>query len=497
MNILSLLISAIRLTRTFLIVAWLLLAAFPLRGDVTVSLPFNVELEEVGLPPGAPRLQSFCVGRSRGLWLFVAGRSSGIHTFEDNVNNFPPTEANRTAYVLEAASGKVLGFLDLAVLGPDLADPLSATNAQSLQIGTDLIIVGGYGLDSQARAMVTFDTVIRFNVDEVIKAVLKPAQPAELRKLFRKNHDERLKVAGGELKQLGSALALVFGHRFDGMYSINLRDYNRRGGMQQRYTQKVKVFGLNDDLSVDKLQLYGPFDSALPFNRRDLIVADMIRPDGTAALTVYGGVFLAQQEPAAHLNPVDIDLLPERDPLVDSMPGQEPALRMAVDKSFQQALSHYDCASFSVFDGSAKTMYTTLFGGISQFHYDAAAKKLIRDPVDLNKGIDGLPFIDTVSCIVRSPKGSTQYILPKAMPGLMGTEARFIPAPDVPRFANGVAKFGELKDRTVVGWIYGGIVARRPYPARKTYASAQLFRVYVTPGPMPVIPAPPIPVSGH
>lgn len=450
------------------------------------SLPFSVNLEEVPLEGAVPGLHSFSVGVSGDRYLLIGGRTGGLHTFRNGVNNFPARHENRVAYVLSlpANSAKVLGSLDLARLGPDLCDPLSATNPQAHQVGDRLYIVGGYGRDSRTGEMTTFDAVTRVEISKMIDAILRAeADPARLKELVAQGHDPRLKVAGGALRRMGDRFHLIFGHTFDGAYTASLADYNRHGGMQQKYTEKVRVFELGDDLQVQGLKEVGPFSSDLPFNRRDLNVVPMIRPDGSQGLTAFGGVFMAGRV-AAQLSAVDIDPRPGADPTVAVAPG-----------GFKQALNHYDCPVLPLYDGTSGTMYATFFGGISQFHYDEDTGKLVRDPVDLDKGLDGLPFIDTITTIARGPDGpAVQSILPIRMPGLMGASAALLPIGSVPAYANGVVRLGELRGLTPVGYLFGGIASTAPYSVNgETFASAKLFRIWVSSTPTRVIPAPPLP----
>jgi ketosteroid isomerase-like protein len=166
-------------------------------------------------------------------------------------------------------------------------------------------------------------------------------------------------------------------------------------------------------------------------------------------------------------------------------------------KTFAQALNHYDCARIAVFDPADKSLTAVLLGGISQYYYDWKSGTLIRDQVDLDRGIDGLPFIDTVSVVRRDAVGGyMQFIWPVPLPRLMGAEAVFVPAPGAKPFPNGVLDLKNLKGRTLAGYVYGGIEATRPYsalPGASTAASGRLFRIWITPGLAKVLPMPPLP----
>jgi hypothetical protein len=294
------------------------------------------------------------------------------------------------------------------------------------------------------------------------------------------------------LRWLGDRFLLVFGHRFDGAYSVSLAAYNRQGNQQQKYTDRVGVFVLDCNLAIPPAgfqELTNPA-AELPFHRRDLNVVDMVRNDmGLAGVTAFGGVF--HGDVVGYLPPVDFDLAQ----------ATPPQFTVTVRDQFKQALSHYSCPAVAIYqeggpeNQSAGTMYVTLFGGISQFHYDPATGQLIRDPVDLARFKDGMPFTNSQVTIVRQRDGSfQQFLWPQPLPEYSGAEARFQPVATAPTFPNGVIKLAEIKNRTLVGYIHGGIVSTAPYATDgKTSSSPKLYAVWIAPGPAAVIPMPPIP----
>jgi hypothetical protein len=459
---------------------------FAAKADVPpIQIPFSVEWEEVAQAAALPALQSLAIAVVDGSWLALSGRTTGMHGFASGSNNFPRSGFNKFVYLIDPKVPRVVGHFDLTRLGPELGDPLTSTNVQSIQDGNDFFVIGGYGLDSVQRKMVTFDTVVRVRADALAKTLRDgTGDPEKIRAFFAIGHDPRLQVTGGELKKLGDQFLLVFGQTFNGEYSVSLAEYNRLGGMQQKYTEKVRAFTLNSTLAIQTFnQFDGGFDSSLPYNRRDFVVSDAIRPDGTPAVQVYGGVFKAGQV-AGLLTPIEID---------------GPPIKVRWVKTFFQGLNHYDCAHIDLFDPSDKSQLTVLLGGISQFHYNAKKGALLRDQADLDRGIDGLPFIDTVSIIRRNAAGEyAQYVWPKPLPCLMGAEARFVPLSDAKPFANGVLNLANLSGRTLVGYVHGGIEATRPYsaqPGGSTKSSNRLFRIWITPGLTKVLPLPPIPTE--
>lgn len=454
------------------------------------TLPFSVQLTEKA-GASLPALHSYSSARSGRYVLLLGGRVGGLHGFGDSKDNFPRGTANTRAIVLDPAAGKVLGSVDLTeALPPELAGPLTATNQEFTQVGTDLYVVGGYGKDLTTSRNTTFGSLIRVDVHGLVDAIQKQAA---IRPFFRAHPsaDDRLKVTGGGLRQHAGVFYLVFGQDFTGDYSVQNRDYNRAGGQFQKYTEKVRVFTLNGDLSIQQLnQIDAGYDASLPYHRRDLNLVDVVHSDGTPGAVVYGGVFKAGQV-AGHTAPIDLFF-------GDSVASAS----LTLNATFHQGLSHYDCAQVTVFDSVSKSSFTTLFGGISQYHYDAAQQALVLDQVDLARGVDGLPFIDTVSTIERAADGTySQFIQPIQLPGLLGTDAQFLPSSTLSTgqmFENGVIQLAGLTGPTLVGHVLGGIEAFGPYSGLvakppSTQASGRLFEVHVTPGPASVLPLPALP----
>lgn len=460
----------------------------------TATLPFKFELAEVA-GSKLPALQSYSSAQSAGKWLLIGGRTAGLHGFgPSGANNFPRSTANTVAYVIDPAQNSVLGSVDLAAnLPPAIAGQLTASNSQFDQVDGLLYIIGGYGKDLVTGKMTTFGSVISVDVDGLVAAIV--AKNNKVAAFFKQSPapDNRLKVTGGALKYNAGIFYLVFGQKFDGEYSIENRDYNHAGGQFQQYTEKVRVFTLTPTLAIkDFNQVDGGYDPSLPYHRRDLNVVDIIQEDGkTPGAVVYGGVFKAGQV-AGYTSPIDL------------VYGTTVAsAKVAVQASFNQALSQYDCAHLTVFDAASASSFTTLLGGISQYHYVASTGTLVQDALDLSQGIDGLPFIDTVSTIqTKSGLSFAQYIQPAPLPGLLGAEMQFLRSAKLATayFDNGVLNLGALTGRTLVGHAYGGIQSFGPYstygnPPPSTQASARLFEVYVTPGTTPVIPMPPLPTT--
>lgn len=409
--------------------------------------PYTVELVETTFV-GAPGLHSFALGRHGGRWLLVGGRTNGLHGFV--YNPFPPAFANGALVVLDPEARRAWAA-SLDALPDAVRDPLRATNAQYVQEGGTLYVVGGYGDETPTGVFRTFPTLTALDVRGVIEAVVAGRDVAPF---IRQIEDERLAVTGGDLERVGDRYHLVFGHRFDGYY--------RRGGegttFTQAYTDAIRSFRIDDDGAALRVSDFATVADTAHFHRRDLTVAPVVAPDGTPGYAAYGGVFRRDAD-LPFLRPVYVT-------------GDD----YAVD-GYEQQMSHYTCPALPFFDAATGTMYTTFFGGIGLYYQDDATGALVRD--------DEMPFIDEITTLTRHADGSAhETIHGVRMPGLLGSNAVFVPAEDVAAYPNGVLRLDALSGRTRVGHLYGGIEAARPNRGH-TVASRRLFEVYVTPSPTP------------
>lgn len=427
------------------------------------ALPYSVELREVtGFSRPLPALHSFAWAQSDGEWLLLTGRRSGLHTIDNTLSNaFPTTGANDSIYVVNPAARQVWAA-SVRSLPDSLADALMVTNANACQDGDWLYLIGGYGHDSRTDSMVTFPTLTAVKVSSMIGVVKNGGR---LDSTVWRTSDFTLKVAGGQLARLNGAFYLVMGQRFDGLYSASPGNWDK---FVQVYTERIQVLGITPPPALGFTRVasivQNPNEWARNFHRRDLNVVGALRPGDGRRLVVYGGVFVPGRD-AAYQVPVYIN----------------PDNTTQVDSSFFQAMSQYDAASLLMYDRTSNAMYTTLFGGISLYHYDDNRSQLHVDT--------GLPFIDDVSVIAVAADGSTrQWVYPTPLPALLGTDARVFPNPAVSHDAElDVVYLDALPgtDPVTVGWLYGGIqsdVAQTTDQRAQTRATNRLFEVRVTRG---------------
>lgn len=458
------------------------------KSDVAYALPFKLEFVQKQYPtmPPLPRLQSYSVAMSKQGYLIISGgRRQGLHTFQSApVKNFIPDSANNFIYLIYPGNGLVKAF-DVNTLAPNLSAPLQSTNQQFYYDGdTDqMYLIGGYGWNAQKTNMLTFPTIMRYNVTDMANALLQstPPTPQQITSLIQVSQDERYAVTGGALFKLGAQFYLVFGQRFDGQYrAFGGTDF------KQKYTEEVRVFTLKpNSLQILRYGATTNTESDQPFHRRDGNIVNDIDPvTGQERITSFGGVFMPGKI-AAYTYPIYI-----------TGPGTP-----TLDRNTNQKFSQYECPVISIHDSVRKNEYHTFFGGIGHYYYSQTpSQKSAYDTVTKEGRNDGFPFVaDVTTFMERSDATYSEFIQLSPTTSdnrLIGASVNFI----VNRaligagyaYSNGVIKLAKVDRRLMVGYIYGGIEAQNPLPLAAntgTFVSNSLFEVYLSPVTTQVLPA--------
>ncbi|HYE95737.1 MAG TPA: T9SS type A sorting domain-containing protein [Rubricoccaceae bacterium] len=417
-----------------------------LAAPVRAQLPFTVEIEELTRAQ-APALHSGAYAQHGGRWLFVAGRTNGLHGLQPNPEPFPNEFAHGAVVVYDPALDQ-RWTASLDALPAAVADPLRTMNGEHWQEGTTLYWIGGYGHSTAAGDKRTFPMLTAIDVPGIMAAV---QNGTSLAPHIRQLTDERLAVAGGHLLKLGARYHLVGGNRFDGQYLGPTQN--------QVYTEAIRSFEIVDDGTTLALANFSEVTDAENLHRRDLNVGPVILPSGAEAFALYGGVFTAANHP--YRRPVYVD---------NGTP--------TVDATFQAQFGHYTCPLLPMYDEQEHTMHTVFFGGMGQFYVNNQTGAIQQDNL--------VPFIDDVAALSRTEAGvSSETVLPFRMPAFLGSNAQFFLAPGLPQFGNGVLKLSEMSGRLLVGHIHGGIYSTTTHPGwmpstGSTSASSRVFAVYVT-----------------
>lgn len=440
-------------------------------------LPFDflIQQAEFALPSG---LQSFAFGVHDGCWVLIAGRTNGLHGFNDDPNNFPPQTQNKIVYVVDLKDKQKVFSRELgdeSGLTQAMIDSLSVTASQFYQEGETLYISGGYGIDSATGLFTTKPLLTAIDLPGVIQWVQHPNPANLLVYHIRQTRNPAFTVTGGfmgKLKKHGPWL-LVFGHDFEGLYMVS-------GQHTQVYTEQVRPFDVKDNgftLSAKALPPK-PFVPNPNFRRRDLNVVPVIlyqNGEYKRKLIAFAGVFTP--DVGVWTVPVEIN-----------KHGKPTMANPADPRTFKQAMNQYACATLPLFSKKNKDMYTTFFGGISFGFFQNGV--FMTDPE--------IPFINQVTSVKIDQNGVySQYLMnavypviesTQSNPGntlLFGASAEFILADDVPVYSNGVVNLDAALKRKdlVLGYIVGGIQSTLPNTntTSDSAASPYVFKVTLVP----------------
>lgn len=471
-------------------------------------VPYSITLTGFSIN-GFPGVHSAVVAGAPDRLVVFGGRRNGLHGFPGGHDAakgpaFPKTEANDTIYVLNLVTKQLLGSASVNSLPKPFANQLKATNLQYEVFNNWLYVMGGYGEDPQKGTLTTLAYMTAIDFPALTDAVIsgKPLDPAFAAATMVQFQHPALAITGGDLELLpdgagGMLFVLAFGQQYDG-------EYTPGGGLvNQNYADGVRVFKFQYAATSPKptgitfvASVPNPpgtqMDPENQFHRRDLTMKASVDAAGNRRLVAYGGVFKGGRF-EGFLNPVFVA------PVPNPSPGASPVTVIANTQT-SQLMSQYDTAAIQLYDSSSKIVYTTFLGGISYYYWDGTSLK--HDPMDIPQGVDGLPFILSISTLnmPTSNDTGTQYLhLGQAFPPtqniqqcpsssgpvnapLGGTETKFVIASNVQQVTPGVITLNSLTGTPDIGYLVGGIAATQPYSARGgTCAANMLYKVTINP----------------
>lgn len=436
------------------------------------DLPFRVQIElaDFILPNG---LQSYALGTYNGKWLLIAGRTNGLHGFDNSGTNFPPQQQNRTIYVVDPIR-KTVAFRSLtdpsSGLTPSQIDTLSVTSPQFYQKGKTLYIAGGYGIDQLTGQFSTKATLSAIDMPGLIHWVVHPHPGETAAPLIRQISHPIFQVTGGYMTQIGLTTLLVFGQNFQGLYTAESNGV---------YTEQVRRFYLLDD--GQRLGVFvKPPKPLLPdpnYRRRDLNVVPVIHSKKghlSAGLVAYAGVFT----PSGGVWTVPVEI---------SAKGTPSMADPLLPTTFKQGMNQYICPTIGLFSRKTGDMYTVFCGGISYGFFTPAGFQTDSE----------IPFINQVTTVKLDKHGQYQQYLMEGEyplilspqvhvgnPLLFGAAAQFVWANNhLPIYRNGVLKLDQIDEPTLIGYIVGGIQSTLPNTNTRldSAASPYIFRVTLLP----------------
>lgn len=420
------------------------------------SLPFTIELElaSFSLPTG---IQAFASAIYNGKWIFIAGRTNGLHGFDNLGNNFPPNLQNRIIYIVDPTNGRALSrSIEEASSGltQQEIDILSVTKAQFFQKNDKLYIVGGYGVDTATGDMGTKNVLTEIDLKKLLGWV-EFGRPS-LKTCIRQTSHPYLQVTGGALFQNNdhSPFLLSLGQNFTGLY---------RASSNGIYTKQIRAFNIVDQdnhLSIIPKNVDTPYPD---YRRRDLNVVPVILNNKSGYIafagvfTLEGGVWTV--------------------PIVISADGNSKEANPLSIQTFKQAMNHYNCPAIGLYSTNTQDMYVILPGGISYGFFSGGTFQTDSE----------IPFINQVTTIkIDRKQRFTQHLMNHEYPYivstgsnpgnqlLFGAEAQFFPT-QVPRFSNGVIRLDSIKSPIIIGYIAGGIMSTLPNTNTRSDSTASPY----------------------
>ncbi len=433
---------------------------------LTSGLSYSIGLQVADMGSATlPTLQSYAVGSYNGEWIFVAGRTNGLHNFtNDGLLNFPPAFQNQDIWIVDPTTKQTWSrSIATSDLSSTAINALSATSPESVQNGNTLYVAGGYLYAS--GTFTTYNTLTALDLPGVVDWVKNGS--SSLASQVRQTTDAAVQVTGGRMDMVNGKTLLSFGQDFEGPYTP---------GANGVYTQQVRSFTINDsggNLSISDVSA----SIADPnFRRRDMNIVPIVTTGSTGpALVALSGVFTTSG--GAWTVPVEIS--------ADGTPSMADPNNPA---TFKQGMNNYAAPSIVLYSQTRDENNIVVLGGIS------LETNMSGTFVPDNE----LPFTSQATTIVRNSDGIyTQYYLGDVYPDvidestgnplLFGAGAEFLRNPNL-ALVDGAINLDALTTETMLGWVFGGIAAQQANDGA-TAGSNELFEVWYTPVPEPSVTA--------
>lgn len=430
----------------------------------TSGLDYSIGLQVADMGAAdLPTLQSYAVGSYNGEWIFVAGRTNGLHKFtNDGLVNFPPAFQNTDIWVVDPTTQQTWSrSLTTSDLSATAINSLSATATEFTQNGNTLYVAGGYLYAS--GTFTTYSTLTALDLPGVVDWVKTGS--SSLASEVRQTSDPTLQVTGGRMRQVNGTTFLAFGQDFEGPYT---------SGANGTYTEQVRQFTIQDsggNLSINNISASTADDN---FRRRDMNIVPIVTAGtGGPALVALSGVFTTAG--GAWTVPVEI-----------SADGTPVMADPSNPLTFKQGMNNYAAPTMVLYSQSRDQNNIVVLGGISLQTYESGT--FVTD--------NNMPFTSQATAIVRDADGMySQYYLGDVYPDiidahtgnplLFGAGAEFLPNPNL-ALINGAIDLDALTSETLLGYVFGGIAAEQANFGA-TAASNELFEVWYTPVPEPSV----------
>lgn len=400
---------------------------------------------------GAPALHSGVCVTYDGKWVFVGGRTNGLHGFQPPFA-FPTSGRNETIYVVDPQVNQT--WQSTATTFPDsIFEAICSSNMEYYLDDSILYIVGGYGWKNSVNDFITFPTLTSVNVALLINKV---QNNLPIDGLFHQTTDSLLAVTGGHLVKMNSSFYLVFGHRFDGTYAATAT-----GIYTQTYTEQIRKFFFNHYSSYNQVSFIQAATDTTLYHRRDYNLTPQIFPDGSFGYTAFSGVFQK-----------GID-----QPFFTTMNVQNDT--GIINTGFNQQLANYHCAVMPAYDSLNNKMHSWFFGGMAMYSIDTSNGQMVTDTA--------VPFVKTISRVTRDGSGLiSESVENFRLHDYEGSNAHIIWKEDsIYLEKKQVLRLDKITKSTQVGWMVGGIVSPEPNISStdpsSSYASPFIYKIFISP----------------
>lgn len=456
--------------RSLFVALWALVC-MPLAGYAQDKSMMAAEIwveEEVF--PDFPAFHSGAVAQHGGKWIFLGGRTNGMHGFYPPFA-FPNNGKQNRIYVVDPDNGSVWS-VPTDSLPVNTREQVTSSNMQFATHNGKLYLVGGYGYHGLIDDFTTFPYLTSVDLASLTDSVIAGGNPSPC---FKTVTDSSMAVTGGRLGMVDDRFFLACGHYFHHRYSKE-----DLGSFIQRYTYQIRMFDIRDSAGVLAAENKTAVTDSVLFRRRDFnMTAFSEGPDGEGFI-VWSGVF--------------------RDSV--DLPHYRP-IRIRANGTYQeipldQKLAHYQSGAMSLkgnngasFPYSGKYLHF-FFGGMAEYYLDSA-EHVVQDSL--------VPFVKSFSSVQLgdgAPRenyfgplgfafdydGQHSGRIRYAFNGFEGTNAEFLPNPQYLEDHVEVLSVDPQSSAPVkLGYLVGGIestgrnIADLNDPSL-SFASGKVYAVY-------------------
>lgn len=404
-----------------------------------------------------PAFRDPVVAQNLNNWLILSGSTGNFHDFNKVFNT--------DIYVYNPATLQIYSVpISNTDLDPEIKKQLASSSPQFIQDGNTFYIIGGF-YTADNVTWDTLNTISSFDVPGMIQAVINGQTSLNQYAHVRTDIPE-FRVTGGQLGKINSHFYLSFGQLCQGGSYCTV----------QNYTNSIYEFIIDPTLATIILvnTVTHQDNDGSGWRRRDYTLAPFMR-GSTETLFAMAGPFTPGNDAFVWTNGILFDETIQSN-----------------DRFINQQANQYSSANLSMYSASKNIAYVATFSGLSNLYW--ATNGLIFDNTTPYGNILDLISSDATGNVREyanfQPMCSEQ---PLASCLYMGLGAEFIPIASY--FDNrSILQLDQLSPntKTLVGYVYAGLLSTeqnifalppppQPNPPSPTYATNQVYAVYVTP----------------